>query len=284
MAAHASRDAIAALLEDPLVISIEESREADLEYECIDSMPFIRVADGYTDTIGGFSEKGGGVLIAVIDDGIDVLHEAFLDDQGKSRVLGIWDQRDKTGPPPQGFDYGRHHTDQEIDGYVKSRSVPETLGRNVRGHGTHVASIAAGRKVGTFPGGVAPEARLLLVIARIDGDIGYSKVHVDALAFIDRFATARALPVVVNVSQGMNAGGHDGRSALEVAFDEFSGAGASPAGRLSNRPGTSAARTATRQIFWGRVRRRRCAGLVATSRVRGSSGSSCGGISATSCG
>ena len=219
--------------------------------ECVDSMPFIRVADDYTDTIGGFSEKGGGVLIAVIDDGIDVLHEAFLDDQGKSRVLGIWDQRDKTGPPPQGFDYGRHHTDQEIDGYVKARSVPETLGRNVRGHGTHVASIAAGRKVGTFPGGVAPEARLLLVIARIDGDIGYSKAYVDALAFIDRFATARALPVVVNVSQGMNAGGHDGRSALEVAFDEFSGGGRKPGRAVVKSAGNERGQDRHAQIFLG---------------------------------
>ena len=41
-------------------------------------------------------------------------------------------------------------------------------------------------------------------------------------AFIEAFAAQLKLPVVVNVSQRMNAGAHDGKSSLEVAFDAFS--------------------------------------------------------------
>jgi endonuclease G len=226
--AHAGPEAIAALLRDPLVISIEESRPVDPDYESEPPLQFIGATGEYADTIGSFSEKGAGALIAIIDDGIDVLHEAFLDDQQRSRIVGIWDQRDGSGSPPSGFDYGCYHTERDIDAYVKARSAPGTLTRNPDGHGTHVASIAAGRAVGAFQGGVAPEASLLVVIARLDGDIGYSKAHVDALAFIDRVATERAMPVVVNVSKGTNAGAHDGKSAVEVAFDEFAGGGRKP--------------------------------------------------------
>jgi endonuclease G len=91
-----------------------------------------------------------------------------------------------------------------------------------------VASIAAGRPVGAFPGGVAPEARLLVVISAAQGPIGYSQSHLDALAFVDRVATQLAMPVVVNVSQGKNAGAHDGKSLLEVGFDMFSEGGRKP--------------------------------------------------------
>lgn len=228
VAAHASPDAISALLRDPIVISIEESRAVDTDYESGPPLQFIGVGDEYADTVGSFNEKGAGALIAIIDDGIDVLHEAFLDDQGRSRIVGIWDQRDPSGPPPPKFDYGCYHSALDIDAYIKGRGVPGTLTRNPNGHGTHVASIAAGRAVGAFKGGVAPEASLLVVIARLDGDIGYSKAHVDALAFIDSVATERTMPVVVNVSKGTNAGAHDGKSALEVAFDEFAGGGRKP--------------------------------------------------------
>ena len=82
---------------------------------------------------------------------------------------------------------------------------------------------------------MAPEAKIVAVIAKLDkhnhGDplsIGYSISHIDALSFIQDVAVRNGLPVVVNVSLGMNAGAHDGTSALEAAFDEFSRGGRRP--------------------------------------------------------
>jgi len=104
-------------------------------------------------------------------------------------------------------------------------------------HGTHVASIAAGRKVGQFSGGIAPEAKIVFVRAKIDtpeGDarsIGYSMAHVSALAFLDQVASDRRMPIAVNVSLGMNGGAHDGTSTLEAGFDNFSAGGRTP-GRI----------------------------------------------------
>lgn len=222
------------LLKDPLVVSIEESRPSGVK-DCVRSVPFINVTDPFTALTGqSFSEKGEGALVAIIDDGIDVLHQAFLDDSGVSRIVGIWAQNDATGPAPQGFDFGTYYTRQQIADYVAANAnvaTPPLLGRLERrqnGHGTHVASIAAGRRAGQFGGGVAPKAQILFVISSGDEFTGYSQAHLAALKFIDQTATDLGLPVVVNVSQGMNAGAHDGKSLVEVGFDAFSEGGRKP--------------------------------------------------------
>ncbi len=218
----ASDRTIRALLKDPVVIGMEESRPSG-QIETTRSLPFIGVAAQYQGPAGPYSEDGRAALVAIIDNGIDVLHETFLDDNMQSRIIGIWDQQDDdpAATPPTGFTFGRFHTEAEIAGYVAAKKVPASLRRWNEGHGTHVASIAAGRKVGNFAGGVAPAAQLLIVISRGDESTGYSKAHLAALDFIDQKAASLNKPVVVNLSQGMNAGAHDGKSSLEVAFDNF---------------------------------------------------------------
>ena len=221
-----------ALMKDPLVVSVEESRPA-APPDCVRSLPFINIGkqSEFQGTTGPFTEKGDRALVAIIDDGIDVLHGAFLDDAGNSRIVGIWDQG-TNGKPPEGFDFGTYYSSEDVAGFVAQRSNPEpavpSALRNPAGHGTHVASIAAGRSVGTFAGGVAPDARILVVISGGGETIGYSDTHVAALTFIDQTARRLGLPVVVNVSQGMNAGAHDGKSLVEIAFDEFSKGGRTP--------------------------------------------------------
>ena len=226
-----SESTVRALLSDPSVIGVEDSRPVMEGIECVRSLPFIKVMKEYTGTGGSFSETGDHAILAVIDNGIDVLHKAFQDDAGQTRILGIWDQRDSTGPAPEGFGLGTFHDQAAIQQFIAAGAVPAKLTRNPNGHGTHVASIAAGRAVGQFAGGVAPGARLLIVIPASAEAIGYSGAHIAALDFIKRFAAQKKMPVVVNLSQGMNAGAHDGRSALEVAFDEFANGGRAP-GRI----------------------------------------------------
>jgi subtilisin family serine protease len=233
---RATLEAIAQLSNDPNVMRLEGERGGGVS-ECGTSVPFVRARTVHRRKP---KERGDQALIAVIDTGCDVLHKAFLDDAGQSRIVEIWDQRSLAGPTPlavrgAGYaDYGRIHTAAEIAAYLAANAVPPGLGRDVDGHGTHVASIAAGRQVGSFSGGVAPHAKLLIVRSKLDVNapnpfsLGYSQSHLDALAYIDAVATALGLPVVVNVSQGMNAGAHDGSSLLEAGFDAFSGLGRRP--------------------------------------------------------
>lgn len=158
--------------------------------------------------------------------------------------MALWDQKDPTGPAPMvpgagknygtGKSYGTLHKESDINSYVTSGSVPPSLDAGSRSHGTHVASIAAGRAVGRFAGGIAPEAKILFIKSHLrvgDNDVfsmGYSNSHLDALAFVTHWAEELDLPVVVNVSQGMNAGAHDGRSTLEAGFDQFTNEGRLP--------------------------------------------------------
>ncbi|MEZ6142841.1 MAG: S8 family serine peptidase [Zavarzinella sp.] len=214
------------------VISVEAS-PSFANPECVNSFSFIKA-----DTIHQrYNERGDGAIVAIIDVGIDVLHEAFRDDRGQTRILAVWDQRDNTGRPPSGQTFGTLHTQNQIDEYINTNTVPGNLIIRNQCHGTHVASIAAGSTFGNnaFPGGMAPEAKLVIVIVANPqpgqdepASIGYSVAHCAALTFIRDVAREKGLPVVVNVSLGAQAGAHDGRSLLELAFDEFSGNGQTP--------------------------------------------------------
>jgi subtilisin family serine protease len=246
VACRGSRETLHKLANNPKVLSIESSRPSS-GLDCANSVPFVRANQVHRDP--NHPERGDAALVAIIDNGIDVLHEAFLDRNRDTRIEAIWDQTDPTGPGPTipgCRSYGTLHIAADIEGYILAGNVPPGLGRNPAtrnakgeavgngGHGTHVASIAAGRTTQDFAGGVAPEARLVVVIATIEADaadpvsIGYSKSHVDALSFIELEADRLTLPVVVNVSAGMNAGAHDGTSALEAAFDMFTKGGRLP--------------------------------------------------------
>lgn len=226
-----TRYTIDALLEDPEVESIEASREGSTP-DLNNSVPFV-LADKVINP--PISEKGDKALIAIIDTGIDVLHESFRDKHGNTRILEIWDQTDTSGPSPPNLNkpFGTIHTQAQINNYIRNNHCPSVLGRDSRsGHGTHVASIAAGSDIGSVSNGIAPNAKLLIIktgkIIINRGDpfsLGYSVSHVAALQYIDWFAAQKDLPVVVNLSQGMNAGAHDGTSALEAAFETFSSSG-----------------------------------------------------------
>ena len=100
-------------------------------------------------------------------------------------------------------------------------------------HGTAVCSVVAGRRTGDseedFPGGVAPQAALVVVRYDLRGQsVGYANSHIHALKLIDCIATKLNRPVVVNISNGMNAGAHDGTSQVEIACNDFTAAGQKP--------------------------------------------------------
>jgi subtilisin family serine protease len=234
VACRGTIEATNAIASDPRVISIEASRPGAVR-ECAQSIPFVRADVVQADPTN--PENGEKALVAVIDGGIDVFHHAFRDASGQTRIHAVWDQTDPTGPAPViagRAAYGTLHTRADINGYLAANAAPPSFPRDPGRHGTHVTSIAAGGPTAHFFRGVAPAATLLIVIPKLDAgpndpmSIGYSNSHVDALTFIDDVADTLDLPVVVNVSQGMNAGAHDGSSTLEAAFDNFSGGGRLP--------------------------------------------------------
>ena len=236
--ARCSLSQIEQLREDRDVVSIEVSREGGIA-ELATSIPFVQGTKVHAPPL---DERGDSAIVAIIDTGVDVMHEAFRDAAGKTRIVTLWDQKaSPEGTAPNAVDaaaytqdYGRLYQVADIQQMIDGQSQAPIALRDPQKHGTHVASIAAGCAGGAFAGGMAPEAKIVVVIPDMvtsPGDppsIGYSNSHVDALSFIRATAEKFALPVVVNVSLGMNAGAHDGSSTLEAGFDQFSGIGRDP--------------------------------------------------------
>lgn len=242
VSAEATPDQLRKLEDDNGVAAIEASRDAGV-MELAQSVPFV---GGDIVHRPPLSETGRESLVGLIDLGIDVLHEAFRDDSNTTRIIAIWDQRDDRGPSPHSVDtafsqkYGTLYSQTEINRFLNGTPLPTSALRDPLGHGTHVASIAAGRAAGALPDGIAPDSRIVVVIPKMKtapGDppsLGYSVSHVDALHFLKSVAAggnavlSDARPIVVNVSLGMNAGAHDGSSTLEAAFDAVSNSGRDP--------------------------------------------------------
>jgi Subtilase family len=167
-------------------------------------------------------ESGDQALIAIIDEGIDIFHEAFLDESGKTRIMEIWDQTDfpdatirNLGIPGSLESFGRVHTKEEINRYIADKSMPDTLARYPVGmrHGTKVASIAAGSRIDNFSG-IAPKSKIIVVIPLINKHLNFDTAYDLAFRYIKQIATTEPYknPVVVNISQGLNLEGHDGTS------------------------------------------------------------------------
>lgn len=174
---------------------------------------------------------GAGVVVGVVDWGVDVLHPGVRRGDGTTRLLAVWDQRDGPGPTPQPYGYGRVHHRADIDAALRTPDAYRTLGlhpgtadRGHGSHGCHVTDIAAGNGRGGGPSGVAPEASLVFVHLADRGTgglatLGDSVRLLEAVDFVRRAAGRR--PWVVNVSVGRHGGPHDGRTLIELAFDEL---------------------------------------------------------------
>jgi subtilisin family serine protease len=148
-------------------------------------------------------EDGTDVLVGIVDSGFDLSHPMFRDAAGRLRVDGLLDQ---TRQPVREF------TTQELEQAWAGGNGP---GRDDDGHGTHVASIAAGSRFGALEG-VAPGARLLLVKTDFRNTDR-------AVAWI--FGKAGARPCVVNLSLGHHFGAHDGTDAEERLHSQLTGPG-----------------------------------------------------------
>ncbi len=143
---------------------------------------------------------GKGVLVGVVDSGIDVDHPSFRSN-GKSRVVYYLDRASGLAL-------------DEAPAGERERF------RDTTGHGTHVAGVAAG---GVLRGreayqGVAPEADLAVVKTTWD-----AAAVVEAVQAIFSLAAGRGQPCVVNLSLGNHYGDHDGTTVMERVIDELSG-------------------------------------------------------------
>jgi subtilisin family serine protease len=174
--------------------------------------------------------NGQGVLIGVIDTGIDWRHEDFWTDGQAAPTTRIERLFDLSLPPLalrdtewvtfEGAQWGREalemHLLAERQGTEPANPVRS---EDIHGHGTHVASAAAGAH------GVAPEASLVVVkAAREDWPIQFHDTDVlESARLIFDVAHRAARPCVLLLALGGHHGGHDGSSWLERGLAELVG-------------------------------------------------------------
>ena len=183
--------------------------------------------------------NGRGVLLAVLDSGITWDLEVFRKADGSTRIRYLWDQTvsEETasmryGKMPDGFSIGTEYTAEEINAALqlpaldRYRLIPS---RDLSGHGTAVAGIAAGRSADGLYTGAAPEAELIVVKLGLPGNSGGVEEGFPRTTEILRGVTyalrkARQLnmPLVINLSFGNSYGSHDGSSLLERFLDNAS--------------------------------------------------------------
>ena len=221
----------------PSIVRMEVSRvmNNELDLAAVES----RVGPVHTGPPG---HRGAGVIVGIIDSGIDYRHQCFRAPDGRSRILAIWDQaltRVGTETSPAGFAFGVEYRQAQINAAL---AVPNPLtvvrhqdSAGAGFHGTHVSGISAGdgsvagqgRPAFTFVG-VAPEADIVVVAnnrGRAAGErgLGDSADTLDAARYIFDFAASLGRPAVINQSQGDNVGPHDGTSLLERGLDNLLG-------------------------------------------------------------
>ena len=156
---------------------------------------------------------GKGVLVSVIDSGIDITHPEFIDINGNTRILNLWDQSLKYN------DNSGVYTRQDINDILRdiaNDNINVVNTRDSSGHGTAVGGIIAT---------CVPEADLLIVKLNPDAEDAYPRTTSLMLAidYAVRYATLYNLPHVINLSFGNNYGSHDGNSVLEHYISSLSG-------------------------------------------------------------
>ena len=200
-------------------------------------------ADGWTGASAfrnALNLSGKGVVLGIVDTGMDATHPDLLDENGRSRILWWLDfSRERAGKHPELEDALGCRTDpsdadavpcavldtQDIDELCADADVsndPHDLG----GHGTHVASLAGGTGRSNTPAryvGVAPSAKYIVArVARKGGGI-YDADVLRAASFVFERAEALFMPAVVNLSLGTDFGGHDGTTPVERGLQSLVG-------------------------------------------------------------
>lgn len=173
------------------------------------------------------SLTGNGVLVGIVDSGIDIFHPDFQTEEGTTRILELWDQT-IPGGPDSGYPTGRIFTREEINRAIaeNDRSFPS---RDLSGHGTHVAGIAAGngRASGGRQKGVATESELLIV--KLGNVFPEAFPRTTELMLGMEYCVRKAMelnrPLALNISFGNSYGSHDGTSLLETYIDNLSNLG-----------------------------------------------------------
>ena len=154
----------------------------------------------------------------------------------ETRIAAIWDQTIQSGTPPDGFDYGSEYTNDQINEALQQVNS-ETIvpSKDTNGHGTYVASLAAGssNRENQFQG-AAPKATIGVVklkeaktflrdfYAIKENAVCYQDTDImQGLLYLNELADKWNMPLVICIALGTNFGGHNGESNLSRILENY---------------------------------------------------------------
>lgn len=195
------------------------------------------------------SLRGQGTIIGIVDTGIDYTNPAFIDSNGKTRILRIWDQTDDKGKLPAAVRneilreslnlkiyYGSEYTEDDINEALNSANPREIVPvTDDIGHGTFMAGVAGGTPdIASGFSGAATEAKFIVVKLKqakkylrnyyfIPEDVpAYQENDIIAAAnYIRIYSMVFNMPVSLMVALGSNQGGHDGGTMLSDELSRY---------------------------------------------------------------
>lgn len=180
--------------------------------------------------------QGSGVLIGFVDTGIDYQNPIFRNLDGSTRIAGIWDQTVQEGQPPEGLLYGTEYSREQIDEALRSETPLEVVSsRDENGHGTFLASVAAGgvNEENQFIG-AAPDSQIAVVklkpakqylrdfyLIRTDAPCYQENDIMLGVTYLNQLAERLELPLIICIALGTNMGGRVANSPLASQLDIY---------------------------------------------------------------
>ena len=198
-------------------------------YTTLDMAAIQQAGIAAVQNLPGLELSGEGVLVGIIDTGINYLDPIFRNLDGSTRIRRIWDQEEQSGTAPREIGYGSEYTREQINLAIQSENPKETVPSfDTDGHGTFVASVACG---GASPEnlfiGAAPEAEMVIVKLKqakeylreyyfVDRDAGCYQENdlVAAVFYLQKVQEELKRPLVICLAVGTSFGGHGGYSIL----------------------------------------------------------------------
>lgn len=193
-------------------------------------------------TMPSLRADGHGVLIGIIDTGIDYTNPLFRRADGTTRILSLWDQsiESEALPDPilnfQPF-YGTVYDQAAIDRALRLETPAQIVpSKDENGHGTFLAGVAAGSAISQpfSYSGAAPEAMLAVVKLKpakqylrdfflISSDVPAYQENdlMTAIRFLTVTAAQALMPLVILIGLGTNQGSHDGTSPLSLLLSDL---------------------------------------------------------------